>query len=126
MISSVLFPIRWVAPPPNILWIVVSSVDHLQISLSSTTFIYSFVLHDLSLHLGECDRTLLSVLTFPICLSEVCVHLKPIFSSKLKPFNRSSELFIISVSLKLKTIAEAFPRNGCDLIADRAYPLNIL
>jgi len=64
MVSSVSFPIRWVAPPPQIPQelVVFSCLKFASIwylLLSSTAFTYSFVLQDLFLQLGECDRTLL-------------------------------------------------------------------
>ena len=81
MTSSVLFPIRWVAPSPQFFKICFLQLLQLDI-LQDFDFCPQqhspivFVLQDLCLQLGECDRTLLSVLTYLVLLSEVCVHLK--------------------------------------------------
>src|SRR3954463_10997873 len=81
MTSSVLFPIRWVAPSPKffrICFLQLLQLDFLEdfhfCPQQHSPIV--FVLQDLCLQLGECDQTLLSVLTSPVRPSEVCVHLK--------------------------------------------------
>ena len=81
MTSSVSFPIRWVAPPPQFFKICFLQLLQLDILEDFDFFPQQhspivFVLQDLFLQLGECDRTLHSVLTYPVRLSEVCVPLK--------------------------------------------------
>ena len=81
MTSSVLFPIRWVAPPPQFFKICVLQLLQLDIIEDFDFFPQQhspivFVLWDLFIQLGECDWTLLFVLTYPVRQSEVCVHLK--------------------------------------------------
>ena len=57
--------------------------------LSSTAFTYSFCSSELFLQLGECDRTLHSVLTYPVRQSEICVHLKNV---EVSPHEASFQL----------------------------------
>ena len=125
MTSSVLFPIRWVAPPPKFFKICFLQLLQLDI-LEDFDFCPQqhspivFVLQDLCLQLGECDRTLLSVLTYPVHPSEVCVHLKlqSFTSWSFNPANHQADLSQLqkSWSLHLKnrqTMSLRFSRSPC-------------
>src|ERR1044071_7770094 len=76
MVSSVSFPIRWVAPPPKHLRICCSSASSgFEVFIAADYRVCPqqcspiVIVHQvLLLHLGERDRTRLSVLTYLICL----------------------------------------------------------
>src|ERR1041385_316952 len=136
MVSSVSFPIRWVAPPPK----------HLRIWRSSTSSGFEVFINDdyrvcpqqrspividlqlLLLHLGERDRTCPSVLTYLICLSHmrssrnhILLRLRPlVFIISLRPF-----VFILSLCPQVPQITDFLLQLSsicCDFTARRAYP----
>ena len=102
---GLILPIRWVTPPPNVLFEVFHSWRYLAMSshlvwlqsqhvfmiiftmliiyiytsvLSSTTFTYSYVFIVESFELSECDRTLTSLcfLSQTLSLQIICILLK--------------------------------------------------
>src|SRR3954470_22397305 len=86
MVSSVKFPIRWVAPPPKLLRICCSSSSSVEVFISDDYRVCPqqrspivIVLQFLLLHLGECDWTRPSVLTYLICLYHI-VHPEIMYS----------------------------------------------
>src|SRR4051812_26682542 len=78
MVSSVSFPIRWVAPPPKFLRIYCSSVSSVEVFIADDYCVCPqqrspivIVLQHLLLHLGEHDRTRPSMLTYLFFLSHM-------------------------------------------------------
>src|ERR1041385_5141278 len=78
MVSSVSFPIRWVAPPPKFIRICCSSVSSVEVFIFDDYRVCPqqrspivIVPQHLLLHLGERDRTRPSVLTYPFFLSHM-------------------------------------------------------
>src|SRR3954463_160082 len=126
MVSSVSFPIRWVAPPPKFLRICCSSVSSVDVFIADDYRVCPqqrspivIVLQLLLLHLGKRDRTRPSVLTYLICLSPMRSSGNHVILS-LRPF-----VFILSLCPQVPKIKDLQLRLSsicCDFTARRAYP----